>query len=164
MRSMGDFTYITSTRILKPTADRSYFYLVYGTRHVKGLREFRGVEKQAIEEQERVRLSAKQTNRVERTGQPELFLAVTGQTSSFDEDRASQLAAAQSRLRAMIHGKKRIKYEDVLGPILEIPLVWESDIQQIIGDMRATREITIENLKPRERTIKPGHVIASKAK
>src|SRR2546422_7173999 len=37
MRAAGGFKHVTSTRILKPTADRAYFYLVYGTRHVKGL-------------------------------------------------------------------------------------------------------------------------------
>lgn len=98
MRSAGDFRHVTWTRILKPTADRSYFYLLYGSRNVKGLLEFRGVEKRAVEEQERVRLTAKQTDRVERTHQPELFLAATlaAGTSSFDDDRASQLAAAES--------------------------------------------------------------------
>ena len=42
MRAAGGFAHVTSTRILKPTHDRLYFYLVYGTRHFKGLVEFRG--------------------------------------------------------------------------------------------------------------------------
>src|SRR5205085_9345711 len=33
MKSAGEFDYVTSTRILNPTKDRTYFYLVYGTRH-----------------------------------------------------------------------------------------------------------------------------------
>jgi hypothetical protein len=93
-----------------------------------------------------------------------LFLdaTVAGDTSSFNGNRASQLATAESRLRALIRSKNRIKYDDVLGPILEIPLVWESDIQQMISKMRAINEIIIENLKPRERVAKSGHVIVSK--
>jgi three-Cys-motif partner protein len=164
MRSAGDFSYVTSTRILKPTADRSYFYLLYGTRHVKGLLEFRGVEKQAVEEQERVRLSAKQTDRIERTGQTEIFSAATvaGGPPSFEDERASQLTAAESRLRAVLQSRRRIKFEDVLGFLLEMPLVWQSDIQQIIMGMRVDGELDIENLKPRERTVKPGHVIVLK--
>lgn len=39
---------MTSTRILMPAADRTYFHLVYGTRHVKGLVEFRKVEEKVV--------------------------------------------------------------------------------------------------------------------
>ncbi len=71
LRSVGRFRHVTSTRILKPTVDRSYFYLVYGTRHIKGLREFRGIERKTVEEQERIRPTAKQKARIRRTGQSE---------------------------------------------------------------------------------------------
>jgi three-Cys-motif partner protein len=40
MKSAGQFDYVTSTRILKATKDRTYFYLIYGTRHWKGLYEY----------------------------------------------------------------------------------------------------------------------------
>ena len=61
MRGLGDFAHVTRTRILKPVSDRSYFYLVYGTRHVRGLQEFRRIEKKVVQEQEQVRLVVKQT-------------------------------------------------------------------------------------------------------
>ena len=69
------FQYVTFTRVLKPTFDRTYFYLIYATRHLKGLIEFRKVEEQTIAEQERVRLDAKEADRLERTSQPCLFSA-----------------------------------------------------------------------------------------
>ena len=69
MRSIGKFDYVTSTRILNPTKDRTYFYLIYGTRHPKGLIEFRKIEESALVEQEKVRLNAKEANRLERTSQ-----------------------------------------------------------------------------------------------
>jgi three-Cys-motif partner protein len=166
MRTQGTFKHVTSTRILKPIADRAYYYLVYGTRHVRGLLEFRGVEKQTVEEQERVRLSAKQTDRIERTRQEELFspsILSTG-PMSFEEERAAQLTAAATRLRVMLRSKPRIKYEDILGVLLEMPLVWESDVQQIIKDMRAAGELEIENLAPRARTVRAGHLLVSKTR
>jgi three-Cys-motif partner protein len=164
MRSAGDFNYLTSTRILKPIADRSYFYLLYGTRHVKGLQEFRRVEKQAIGEQERVRVSAKQLERITRTRQQEFFFPSTAseEPSSFDDERDTQLAAATSRLRVMLQAVGKVKYEDVLGSLLEMPLVWESDIQQIVRELRAAEVLDIENFKTRERSVKPGHILLSK--
>jgi len=44
MKAAGRFDHVTSTRILNPTSDRTYFYLVYATRHWKGLLEFRNVK------------------------------------------------------------------------------------------------------------------------
>ena len=98
MRAAGGFAHVTSTRILKPTHDRSYFYLVYGTRHFKGLVEFREVERKAVDEQERVRLAAKQENREARTGQTELFTPddVAGIPTSFAVERAPAQRAPPS--------------------------------------------------------------------
>jgi len=53
MKEVGHFDFVTWTRVMKPLADRSYFYLVYGTRHGKGLREFRGVERRFVEDRRR---------------------------------------------------------------------------------------------------------------
>ena len=77
MRVAGGFAHVTSTRILKPTHDRSYFYLVYGTRHLKGLVEFREVERKAVDEQERVRFAAKQESREARTAKQSCSLRKT---------------------------------------------------------------------------------------
>lgn len=165
MRMAGGFKHVTSTRILKPVSDRSYFYLVYGTRHPKGLIEFRNVEKKAVEEQERVRSTAKQAHDVERTGQEELFSAAALMTGppSFEEERAAKLRMAESRFRVLLRGKQRLKYEEALGFLLESPLVWESDVQQIIKNMRSAGELEVAGLAPRERTVKRGHVLVSKA-
>ncbi len=100
LRNIGKFPYLTSTRILKPLAERSYFHLVYGTRHWKGLVEFRNVEKKAIDEQERVRGVAKITHQVERTSQTELF-GIGGEKlgpRSSDEERNKELSAAHAKL------------------------------------------------------------------
>ena len=52
LREFGKFKHATWTRIQKPLADGSYFYLMYGTRHWKGLVEFRDIENKALEEQD----------------------------------------------------------------------------------------------------------------
>jgi len=163
MRTAGGFAHVTSTRILKPTADRAYFYLVYGTRHPKGLLEFRAVEKKAVAEQELVRLTAKQTSRVDRTGQSELFTAanLSEVPPSLDDERRKQQAAALQRLRKIISGNQRVPYERALTSLLEMPLVWESDVKRMIMDLHDSGELDLEGLKPRERTPKPGHILMS---
>lgn len=162
LRTVGNFKYVTSTRILKPLADRSYYHLVYGTRHPKGLIEFRSVEKKFVDEQERVRSDAKRTRRVERSGQHELFGSAEFSNSQlFQEDRAARLRAADGTFRKMLRGRRRILYDDVLGVLLEMPLVWESDVKDMIDAMRRCGELEVEGLKPRERTVKcdRGHTL-----
>lgn len=164
MRAAGGFAHVTSTRILKPTHDRAYFYLIYGTRHSKGLVEFRGVEKKAVEEQEHVRLTAKQDSRVARTGQTELFAAasVPGGPPSFDEERAVQRGAAMTRLRALVQGGAVVPYEHALATLLEMPLVWESDVKELIMALHDAGELKVRGLKPRERTPKKSHLLVGK--
>ncbi len=162
MRDVGQFKYVTSTRILKPVSDRSYFYLVYGTRHLRGLREFRSVEKKAVEEQERVRSVAKQQRRVERSGQRDLYDAdVLAGPASFEVERTEQRRAADRALRDRLFRDRRVKFEHALGQLLEMPLVWESDVQEFIKRLRRDGELEVIGLRPRERTVKDDHILVS---
>lgn len=164
MRAAGGFAHVTSTRILKPTHDRSYFYLVYGTRHFKGLVEFREVERKAVDEQERVRFAAKQESREARTGQTELFGAddVASVPASFEVERTVQRNLAVERLRAMLQRQPKVPYEDALAALLELPLVWEADVKRIILDLRGAGDLDVVGLNPPERTPKKGHVLVRK--
>ena len=142
MRAAGSFDFVTSTRILKPTVDRSYFYLVYGTRHTKGLQEFRAIERKFVAEQERIRSVAKQAQRIERTSQHELFAAeALSGPPSFEEEREANLLLAESNLRLLIERRHRATSEEVLGQLLQIPLVWESDVKRIVKAMRDAGEV-----------------------
>jgi len=161
-RLVGEFSYVTNTRILMPLAERSYFHLVYGTRHWKGLVEFREVERKTMSEQERVRSDAIQTSRERRSGQSELFdsLDVPFVTRSLDEQRSEQLEGSQAQLGQLLIESGSIKYEVILGTLLENPLVWKSDIDNWLREMRSTGEIEIKDMSGRERTPKPGYVVA----
>jgi three-Cys-motif partner protein len=164
MRAAGEFAHVTSTRILKPIHDRSYFYLVYGTRHFKGLVEFREVERKAVNEQERVRFAAKQERREARTGQTELFSAedVAGGPPSFNVERKINGGLALDRLRVLVRNQRRVPYEVALATLLELPLVWKMDVEQMILDLRDAQELDVVGLDPPERTPKKGHVLVSK--
>jgi len=157
-RIAGAFSSVTSTRILKPLADRSYFYLIYGTRHPKGLLEFRGVEKKAVEEQEHIRLSAQQQARIERTGQQELFSVADdrGGPRSFEEERGARIEAARVRLDRLLTPGQRVRYEDAVAAVLEIPLVWESDLKDLIATFRTRGELEVIGLAAGQRVPRPG--------
>ena len=163
LRRFGHFRHVTSTRILKPLTDRVYFHLVYGTGHTKGLIEFRMVEEKAVDDQEQVRDIAKIVHREHRSGQTELFAEPGDQVSpsQAEAERRKRLAQAHAQLRELLSTRKVVEYDEVLGVLLEIPMVWRSDINAWLGDLRASGEIDIRNLGARARVPQfgKGHVI-----
>jgi hypothetical protein len=77
---------------------------------------------------------------------------------SFEQERQENRKHALARLRGLLQRKNRVQYEEVLGSLLELPLVWQSDVNEMIMDLRG-KELEVEGLQPRERTPKRGHVI-----
>jgi three-Cys-motif partner protein len=164
MRTIGGFSHVTSTRILNPTKDRTYFYLIYATRHPKGLIEFRKVEEEALSEQERVRLDAKEARRLERTKQP-LLLPVDELPSGptpLENERAVRLPEAETKLRRLLDTQGRIDYDTALAVMLETPLVFERDVKALIVRLQQDRYLRVEGLESKQRVphYGRGHALA----
>lgn len=139
LRATGGFKYATSTRIKKPLIDRSYFYLVYGTRHADGILEFRSVERKEIGEQERVRIDAQELDRFLKTRQTDLFSGPGLERpdvgiASFGSERDRNLARAKQRLLELLNRRLEVTFGDARVHLLEIPLVWEPDVKQLVKD------------------------------
>lgn len=156
LREAGSFKYVTSTRVMWPLADRTYFYLVYATRHSKGVEEFRSVEEEALEVQEKARFDAKLAAREEHSGIRDLFRGDSpkGPAPSFQERRARGRDAARQRLRELLERKHEFKASEAFGCIFEQPLVFRDDARALLLEAREAGWLKLD-LKPRERTPKP---------
>jgi three-Cys-motif partner protein len=162
LKQAGNFKYVTSTRILKPTSDRSYFYLIYATEHWKGIQEFRAVEKKAVDEQERVRDAAKIVAKIENTGQGDLLGTniVEGNVMPYAQERKKQLQRGYGRLLVELKAQPvGIKYEVLLGAVLETPLVWESDLKDWLIELKNNGAILTPDFKNRQRVPQRGNTI-----
>ncbi len=162
LRAAGSFDYVTSTRVMQPLAERTYFYLVYATRHWKGVEEFRSVEQKALETQEKVRFDAKMNAHEQRCGMRDMFRdeSPTGQSVGFHERRAYNLDAARKRLRELSAKKMEFPASEAFGCMLEQPLVFPDDARTILVEARASEWVTF-NLAPREKKPKPETVVTS---
>ncbi len=159
IRATGAFTYVTSTRILKPLHDRAYFHLIYATRNPKGILKFRDVEKRVFTEQESVRATAQREARETRTGQTEMAFAATGEFSpSRQAERAYQLRKAQEKIRELAM-QGPLAYETLQPLILQLPLVWNTDLNKMLMDGYRNGQIEIQGLVPRQRAPKHGNII-----
>lgn len=162
IRQAGNFEHVTSTRIKKPILERSYFHLIYATGHWKGIKEFRFVEKKAIDAQEDKRNAAKYRVIIEKSGMNSLFgqsfMEIDGK--SYEQERADQAKRGYKKLIEILDKHKEgIKYKHLLGLVLEIPLVWESDLKEWLNQLRKEKKIEIPELKGRERVPKPDYTI-----
>lgn len=159
LRTTGAFPYVTSTRILKPLHDRAYFHLVYATRNPKGILKFRDVEKQTVKAQDTVRATAQREHREQRTGQTEIAFEPTQELSgTIQEERAQRLREAETRLFNLLQ-QGPILYEKLQPLILEIPLVWNTDLNTILQRAHRDGRLHILGLAPRQRTPKGGNSI-----
>lgn len=162
LKGAGNFAHVTSTRILKPTKDRSYFYLIYATQHWKGVQEFRAVEKKAIDEQEDLRNAAKYKARVSKTGQESLFgqSVMSMSNKTYEAERDTQLERAEAKLlQTLGDHPSGIKYEKLMGAVLETPLVWESDLKGWLSELMKEGKISIPELKGKQRVPRVGYMI-----
>ncbi len=155
VRATGGFDYATSLRILKPIQDRAYFHLVYATRNPKGIEEFRDVEKKVVTEQEAVRKDAQRERREHRSGQTEMDFGSGVMSPGLQDEREQQLRKADERLISLLQ-KGPVLYEVLKPRVLELRLVWSSDLNESLVKGHRSGLFLIEGLRPRERTPKAG--------
>lgn len=160
LRAVGAYPYLTSTRILKPLADRAYFHLVYATRSPKGILEFRRVEEKAFNEQDAVREAAQRSNRERRSGQRELlFTAKDDFVADSHMERAKCLEEARARVFALLK-EGPMEFEQLQASILQIPLVWPKELNSILLEARKDGLLKIQGWAPRQRVPKPGNIVS----
>jgi hypothetical protein len=72
----GDFAYVCALPVMKPDSDAFNFYLIYATRHAKGVKVFKSVERRTEERTHVLRADVQKRQRQEKTGNLELFLPI----------------------------------------------------------------------------------------
>lgn len=161
LKRVGDFKFVTSTIVLNPLRDRTYFHLVYATRHLKGLIEFKKIERKLVSVQDNIRSLAKQSKKILESGQFELFDAkqLSTKALSFEQIKIRNLTRASKSVVEMLKAKRSVSFEELQGRALEWPLVWDEDLQQIIEELGADGKVKVLSMGSKERTIKTKHTI-----
>ncbi len=158
VRATGGFPYVTSSRILKPLQERAYFHIIYVTRNPKGIEEFRNVERKVVTMQENIRATAQREDRERRSGQPEFEFTWDNPSNAFQEERSQQLRRAGSKVIELLQ-EGPVRYEKLQPLILQLRLVWNSDLNRILIERRKAGQILIDGLGPRERAPRSGCTI-----
>jgi three-Cys-motif partner protein len=131
---------IVSVPVLYPTKDRTYYHLVYLTRHPKGITEFMEVSEHLDFVQRRARAQAKQAHRESRTRQIEIFQSYNDVQPKENIDLKE---IKNYWLQRLSYQSQQFGIEQ-LADMLEETGWFESDFQAAFGEL--AKEGKVENL------------------
>jgi hypothetical protein len=144
--------------VLYPGKAQTHFQLIYGTRSLKGVEEFKKVEKAAMEVQEKSRARVEGERERKRGGGQQSFLDAEEAPDSKYYINLRQRYLKQSRnvVLGLINSTEEVLYDELWKAALALPLVWPDDLSDWLKSWRDEGKITWEGLEPRERTLKRG--------
>ena len=138
LKQTGSYKFVPSLTVQKTLSDRTYYHLIFGTRHPEGLAVFRDSQIKALEAQADVRSSEKSKVKVARTGQDDLF----GGADAVQQDPSSKeiadgktdgTAFAQKLIADRAFG---IEWSELWPSVLERFTIRRSDLGNAINALR----------------------------
>jgi three-Cys-motif partner protein len=154
LKHKAQFKFVSAAAVLRAAEDDVHYYLVFGTNSPHGIVVFKEAERVAFETGESARDEAKSRKRTDKSGQSELDIFGAGlvpPSPYATELRKRYLEEAKVRLRDNLPPGGSMPYDDLLGLILETPLVWEDDLERWLLEARSAGQIEIPTLVGQKR-------------
>ncbi len=158
LATIGSYTYVAETTVLRPVSDRALYCLCYATRHPEGIRTFRDCQVKALEEEARTRAAIKVKNAEMVSGQHEIFESLHEMAPNELETKLAEAksAAELTFLRLVPAAPASIKFEDVWPHVLSRHVVRLKDMNDIATRLRKQARLVFLDWGPRKR-VPDGH-------
>jgi three-Cys-motif partner protein len=130
---VGNFNFVVSTKIDRPTADRPHFFIAYGTKSRDGLKAFRETEYNVLKLNARDRADAKERKRESRSGSSDLF-------SGLDAD------VQETTIDEIVEEQKTLASQEVLNILLEFGPISFSGLWEIILQAYMLRVTNVKDI------------------
>ena len=158
VKSAGDFKYVCALPVMSSQRDAISFYLVYATRHEKGVTVFKDVERRAEKATHEFRAEAQQRRRQSKTENLELFTPeVRYHETKYQELSRFNQARAKERVLQMLQDHRRIRYDECWAEALQFSAVYERDIRGWLASWEASQIILVEGRKKSSEMLKIKH-------
>lgn len=157
LREAGSFDYVCTLPVMMPDRDAMHYYLVYGTRHPRGVEKFKEMENHTISFMHEIRAQAQERRRLEATGQYSLMPpAATYREQRFTRLNMRSLRIAQDCLKNALKRKKRMQYDEAWGITMQFSTVTQDDLRGFIEQWRRDGFLEVKQLQPRQRVLQRG--------
>jgi three-Cys-motif partner protein len=140
LKNAGGFDHVVSMAVLRSAADRTHFFLTYGTKSIDGLKAFRETEFRALREQAQTRVHVKLRKREERTATPDLFAESDIDHSLRDLERivAEQELLASAFVLEILRQKGGSRFDTLLAAVLDRFSLRQSNLNAICRRLAKT--------------------------
>jgi three-Cys-motif partner protein len=163
LKELCGVQYAADLAIPHPTVSRTKFRLVVGGKNQAVLELFRDIEKKVIgAEAAGVRDDASTRRTEDRTGQLTLIAAPPATDAHYDSLHSQGLRDAPRALVARVAVAGEIAFGKLWPQLLEEHHITKGELAQLGWDLFKAGEIVVANDKPRERTMKDGHVLRAR--
>jgi len=135
LAEVGGYPFVSTALVQNPTVDRTYYHLIYATRHIKGIEVFKTAERKALKLAPTLRAKAKQRRNEARTGQPSLFSA----EELPDTDHLLRLQRhfeekTAEALHAKFEHQNDVSYYDLYALAMRFPIVQEPFLRSWLAE------------------------------
>lgn len=148
----GSFSYVCALPVMKPDSDAFNFYLIYATRHPKGVEVFKSVERRTEEQTHLVRADVQLRQRQEKSGNFELFAApVLYRERKYQQLAAENRARAKRRVWELLIASGEVSYDECWAEALQFPAVYQTDLREWLTEWEQDGKIHVKGRnKPTE--------------
>lgn len=146
VRNAGKFQYVCTLPVMKPDQDAFHYYMVYGTRHPRGVEVFKETEKNVIPFMHETRAKAQQRRQYEQSGQKSLFSPATQyKERKFTRFQIRNLELAKSQLRKMLESSPQVLFDDAWATVMQYSAVSEHDFHDWLNEWKSAGLLRITN-------------------
>jgi three-Cys-motif partner protein len=137
LAAAGNFNFVVSTKIDRPTADRPHFFIAYGTKSRDGLKAFRETEYNALKINARDRADAKERRREGRSGLSDLFSGLDAdvQETAIDEIVEEQKTNASQDLLEILSEFGPMPFVGIWETLLQAHMLRVTNVKDICVDL-----------------------------
>jgi hypothetical protein len=144
VRRAGSFPYACSMPVMKPDQDAFHYHLIYATRHIKGVEEFKKAEKHACAFMHKIRAEAQQRRRFENTGQYSLLSAEEAyKESRFKRYVATNLVKARDLAERSLRRGHTVPYDDVWAECMQFAGVQDHDLRGWVKEWTQQKRVCV---------------------
>ncbi len=154
----GNYAYVCALPVMKPDSDAFNFYLIYATRHPKGVEVFKSAEKRTENQTHVVRADVQKRQRQERSGNFELF-----SEDVLYRERKYQQLALENRERAkrgviqLLRERGQVPYDECWAEALQFSAVYQTDLRTWTDEWEREGTISIIGRKFPSELLRRGH-------
>ncbi|MFI5090531.1 MAG: three-Cys-motif partner protein TcmP [Terriglobales bacterium] len=159
-KTTGDFKYACTLPVLKASQDDFQFFMVYLTRHIRGVEVFKETERAVIPIMHEIRAEAQSRKELDRTGQFSLLPPDEKyKEARFTHFRRRQLERVRGALLKVVEAKKSLTYGEAWELTMQNAAVLDADLREWIFEWRVKGLIDILGWAPRQKVPHKENVI-----